>query len=332
LPIVTYIVPRQIDDKQPPAEIPVDVAAGVSVLEALERQGLNIPFSCRVGICQSCMMQTDQAVPVGAQQNLSANQIAQGCFLPCVCYPNHPLRIRMKSSDDKVLGQVVSKTALNASVLSLSLQVDFRWFPGQFIMLWREALTGRAYSIASRCDETKITQLHIKRHDQGVVSRWLHDEVSVGDMLSLSLPLGDCFYTDEHHGKPMLMVGVGTGLAPLFGILQEALYRQHNAAIYLYVASGDESGLYYRDELTTLAKQHQWLHYLPTVKRNTSEDVLKGDIVDVVKERHPDLKGYKIFLCGASDVVRVMQRNCFFQGAAVSDILVDAFDSVIPGS
>ena len=339
MPVLTY---KEPDKEVDAVDIAVELQEGVSVLEALESQGARIPFSCRAGMCQSCMMQSDHPVPASAQQGLSTSQIAQGCFLPCVCYPTDDLRVRMIGSSDQVQGTVVAKKMLNTSVLSLSLQVDFRWFPGQFITLWKDDTDGRAYSIASRCDEEKTLELHIKRHDQGTVSRWAHDDVSEGDMLTVSTPLGDCFYTDEHHDKPIVMVGTGTGLAPLYGILQEAIHHQHSAPIYVYAASGDVSGLYYCDELIALANEYEHIHYLPTVRRLSNDgiqaghvietEVIEGDVIDVVKARHPDLKGHKIFLCGSPEVVKTMQRNCFFQGATVSDILMDAFDMVIPTS
>jgi NAD(P)H-flavin reductase len=325
---------------------PVSVEAGVSVLEALEAAKFTIPYSCRAGLCHSCMMHAEGEVPAAAQQGLSVSQIAQNYFLACCCHPHADLTVRLRGAADpfqnKVQqGKVVARKKLNESVLALFIQVDFRWFAGQYLTLWKNDLEGRSYSIASRCDEKKIIELHIKRHDQGQVSRWLHDEVSVDDMLTLSEPIGDCFYTDEHQHKPIVMACTGTGLAPLYGILQEALAQQHAAPITLYMASGEPSGLYYRDELTTLAEQHDNVYFIPMVRRNPTagllqedplqedplqSDLLQGDIVDVVKHRHPELNGHKIFICGAPDVVKKIQRNCFFAGAAISDILVDAFE------
>jgi CDP-4-dehydro-6-deoxyglucose reductase len=308
------------------ADTPVLVEEGVSVLEALEEAKFTIPYSCRAGLCHSCMMQAEGEVPAASQQGLSASQIAQNCFLACCCHPHADLTIRLRGTADLSQGKVVTRIKLNESVLALFIQVDFRWFAGQYLTLWKNELEGRSYSIASRCDEKKIIELHIKRHDQGLVSRWLHDEVSVDDMLKLSEPIGDCFYTDEHHHKPIVMACTGTGLAPLYGILQEALAQQHTALITLYMASGEPSGLYYRDELVALAEQHDNVHFIPMVRRNPTVDLLQEDIVEVVKQRHPELNGHKVFICGSPDVVKKMQRNCFFAGAAISDILVDAFE------
>ncbi len=307
-----------------------------SVLEGLENAGFEIPFSCRSGLCHSCMMQADQNPPRASQEGLSENQKTQNFFLACSCFPSNDLDVSLIGDTNKIQGTVVDKKMLNTTVLGLLIQVDCRWFPGQYLNVWyggsKKGEQGRSYSIASRCDQEKIIELHIKRHDQGLVSRWLHDDVNVGDTLTLSKPMGNCFYSDDHHGKSILMAATGTGLAPLYGILQEALAKEHSAPIYLYAAAGDPTALYYTNELTTLAAQHNNFHYIPAVRRDvdnaTAENnpsILQQDVVDLVQQRHTDLKDWKVFLCGSPDMIKKTQRHCFFQGAAVADILVDAF-------
>ncbi|ODS23859.1 hypothetical protein AB835_06870 [Candidatus Endobugula sertula] len=314
MPVVTY------------KDNAISVKQGDSVLETLEKAEFTIPFSCRAGVCHSCIMQTEEAVPKAAQEGLSASQVSQGYFLACSCYPVNDISVRLRGSVDFSKGKVIKKTLLNQTVLAIFIQVDFRWFPGQYLTLWKDEVNGRSYSIASRCDNDKVIELHVKRHEQGLLSRWLHDDVVVDDILTLSLPLGDCFYTEDHHNKPMIMACTGTGLAPLYGILQEALLQQHAAPIVLYAASGEPGGLYYREVLQSLAEQNEQFSYIPVVRRRAQKGMLEQDIIDVVKEKHPDLSGHKIFICGAPNVVKTMQRNCFFQGAAISGILVDAFE------
>ncbi len=319
----------------------VSIANGESVLEALEGANFSIPFSCRAGVCHSCMLQTEDAIPEQAQNGLTANQIAQGYFLACSCYPEKSITVKNKDESDLVVGTIVDKKMLNDTVLGLRIQVDFRWFPGQYLSVWyspsssggqAEVSIPRSYSIASRCEAEKIVELHIKRHEQGLVSRWLVDDTSVGDTINLSSPLGNCFYTDEHAQKPLLMACTGTGLAPLYGILLEALAKNHSAPIYLYAAGGDPSHLYYQEELEQLAQKYDNFTYVKAVRRNATQGIIEQDVVELVKEKHPELNGWKIFLCGSPAMIKTLQRNCFFSGAAVSDILVDAFEMAVPAT
>lgn len=65
-----------------------DCGPGENVLDALLRQGVELSFSCKKGICQSCLMKVDTGeVPESAKEGLRDTLREQGYFLPCVCRP-----------------------------------------------------------------------------------------------------------------------------------------------------------------------------------------------------------------------------------------------------
>lgn len=318
-----------------------------TVLEGLERSGIKIPFSCRVGICHSCIMKADLQPPFSSQIGLSDNQKSQHFFLACSCIPKQSMSVSLIANTDKIDGLIKDKKLVNEHVLILTIEVDCRWSPGQAVNVWYNDYEARPYSIASRHDHYKSIELHIKKHKQGLVSSWLHNEVSIGQHVSLSKPSGDFFYSDTQEGKALLMVGTGTGLAPLYGIVQEALHQKHQAPIYIYIAASKESDLYYVDQLNLLCRRHHNIHYIPTVRHSDiykyegshdhplglpsshviSLDTINysGDVVNLIKKNHPSLKGWKIFLSGNPEMVKKAQRECFFLGASVGDIYADAF-------
>ncbi|MGS2717524.1 2Fe-2S iron-sulfur cluster-binding protein [Eionea flava] len=314
-------------------QIPIN--DGQSVLEALEQSGFSVPNSCRKGVCQSCLLQTDGVVPVFSQQGLRRLQVERGGFLACCCYPEQPLSITDAQATEQLTGVVVDKQVLvsgdqaRADIVAIRLETDAKWRAGQYVDICYDEHTVRPYSIASRYDNAQLIELHIKRHAQGKVSRWLCDEVEVNHVLSFSLPKGDCCYTDNAPRSPLLMVATGTGLAPLYGILQEALFQQHSGRIDFYHAASDANGLYYKEKLAQLAGQYSNLHIHSVVKHDSGieEKYLIGDVVDVVKQRHPEMQGYQVFLCGAPTMVNTLRRACFFQGAAMTHIHTDAFDT-----
>ncbi|NMT62301.1 2Fe-2S iron-sulfur cluster-binding protein [Marinobacter orientalis] len=70
-----------------------------TVLEAMLRQGVKFPFSCRKGSCHACMHIAEKgALPPASQKGLSDEQISQGLFLPCLCRPTDSLSIAPKNS------------------------------------------------------------------------------------------------------------------------------------------------------------------------------------------------------------------------------------------
>ncbi|MEM9493514.1 MAG: 2Fe-2S iron-sulfur cluster binding domain-containing protein, partial [Myxococcota bacterium] len=55
-----------------------------TVLDALQRNGITIPSSCRAGICQSCLVQARSGeVPAAAQVGLKDTWKSRGYFLAC---------------------------------------------------------------------------------------------------------------------------------------------------------------------------------------------------------------------------------------------------------
>jgi CDP-4-dehydro-6-deoxyglucose reductase len=321
-----------------------------TVLEGLERSGFKIPFSCRVGICHSCLMQANLQPPFSSQIGLSDNQKAQNYFLACSCIPKKAMSISIIGNTNKINGIIKDRTFVNGQVLILKIEVDCRWYPGQAVDVWYDDYEARPYSIASRYDHNKTIELHIKKHDQGLVSLWLHNEVAIGQSIRLSKPSGNFFYNDNQQNKALLMVGTGTGLAPLYGIVQEAIHQKHQAPIYIYIAASKKADLYYVDQLNFLCSRYNNIHYIPTVRHAythkydqdinsgndaddiTSADIISlesieygGEIVNLIKKNHPNLKDWKVFLSGNPDMVKKAQRECFFLGAGVGDIYADAF-------
>lgn len=65
-----------------------------TLLDAMLRQGVDFPFSCRGGICRVCMHRAESgSVPAAALKGLDEAQRAQGLFLPCRCRPTEDMRI-----------------------------------------------------------------------------------------------------------------------------------------------------------------------------------------------------------------------------------------------
>jgi ferredoxin/truncated hemoglobin YjbI len=72
----------------------VTARPGETVLDAFLRGGVEIPFSCRGGVCHVCLRRCDEGrIPVRAQRGLSEEQTAAGYFMPCKCIPVGDMRI-----------------------------------------------------------------------------------------------------------------------------------------------------------------------------------------------------------------------------------------------
>ena len=298
------------------------VKEGHSVLDTLLDAGEDIPNGCRAGACQSCLMISEEEVPATAQVGLNESQKQLGYFLSCQCKPASPIRVRKPGGSLKSPALVLNKSMLNDKVLRLTLKSEISFRPGQYFTLWKNESTARSYSAASLCNEDNAIEFHIKKIDQGAFSHWASTDLKDGDQISIQGPLGQCFYNCTDLEQPILMASIGTGLAPIYGILKEALNKRHQGKIDLLIGAKQAKDFYLQDELALLEGKHQNLniHWIAQDFENS-----EGDIYRYCKTQFPDLKGYKLYLCGAESFVKKMKKQGFLGGANMGDIHADPF-------
>jgi len=184
----------------------------------------------------------------------------------------------------------------------------------------------RSYSVASVPQQDPFIEFHVARVEGGRMSTWLHEQARPGDTLELMGPAGNCFYVPGDSGQPLLLIGTGTGLAPLYGIVRDALRQGHTGPIHLFSGSVTPQGLYLVDELCALANAHDTVHYYPCVLRGDGTPGIHEASIDAFAlETAGPLKGWKVYLCGNPDIVRTLQRKTFLAGASLNAIYADAF-------
>ncbi len=306
-------------------------SASETVLECLRRHGVTYPHSCQSGVCQSCLTLSlgGVAPPEASQKGLKPTQTAQNYFLACICKPERDLEISLpNASEDKpILTRVLDKRMLSNSILKLSLACPetYHYFPGQFLNLRKNNALVRSYSIASVPQLDETIDLHIRRLPEGRVSGWLHDQLNVGDEVAISEAKGDCFYTSGSSEKNMLLIGTGSGLAPLYAIARDALEKGHQGTIKLYHGSQDSSGLYLVEALQALSTQYEQFHYTGCVSNDNHADFQQGRANDIALKENPELKSWQVYLCGHPDMVAQTKKQVFLAGASFNDIYADPF-------
>lgn len=312
----------------------VEVSEEDTLLSAFERAKVALPNACGTGLCQLCLMVARRGkIPAEAQIGLDNRQLKANMFLACCCKPAGDLVVSLPDDDFFNQGELIDAVPLNNEVLRVRIKSKMKWEAGQYTTVWRTKSVGRPFSIAS-LPGCGYIELHMRRRHDGVVSRWLEEKLKPGDIIRLSEAKGYCYYSVPDDSKPMVLAGTGTGLAPLYGILQEALANGHRGKITLYAAVGRPSQLYLVKELTRLATRHSNFYYVPVVRRKAKalEGTLEGDLIKIVTERHAEPAGHYIYLCGAPDLVSTLKRKLFRQGASANHIFADAFEISYRGS
>jgi NAD(P)H-flavin reductase/ferredoxin len=319
------------------AEKTYDCHTGETVLDTLLREKVDISYICKVGSCQSCLLCSLNCLPpADSQVGLKETQKKQHYFLACRCYPTKDMIIKLPDySVFYTEGTVVVHKLLNKNTLLLGIRFKdaFEFRAGQFVNLQRADGLIRSYSIANIPDKTHILEFHIKRLPKGRFSEWLHDEVKVGDQIMVSEPSGQCFYLPERSEQGLLLVGTGTGLAPLQGILMDALAHGHSGLIYLFHGCREVDDFYQVEEMRKLEKQHANFFYIPCLSgKAVVEGFVSGRVGEVIESVLADnLKQWRVFLCGNPSMIDQMKRRVFMKGVSSTDIYTDAF-LVVPFS
>ena len=308
----------------------VDCQHGESLLDALLREHIDIPHACREGACQSCMMRSlDGAPPAASQKGLKDVLKHQHHFLACLCYPETDMRVSLDTPEDFYTeATVTGKELLNPETLLLTLhsQEPLDFYAGQFVNLKRDDGLTRSYSIANNRIHSQKLTFHIRRLSGGRFSEWVHRELNVGDKIHVSDPQGFCYYLPNNPEQNLLLIGTGSGLAPLAGIISEALHHGHSGEIQLFHGSREVDGLYWIEEMQQLAQQHPNFHYTACVSRGDAPEGFEfGRANDVATKKLPSLKGWRVYLCGHPDMVNQSKRQAYLQGANLQDIYADAF-------
>lgn len=305
----------------------VSLAPGESVLDALIRSGHSVPYGCRSGVCQSCKLRSDDPVPKQAQKGLTPAQAQLGYFLSCQCYPDEALSVKSDASVSMYSAKIVDKDWLSDSVLRLRLEKVIDYAAGQFVTLFNPDRQGRCYSLASHPEIEDYLEFHIKHLPSGTVSHWLAESTTIGDSILISTPQGECFYTQGEPDKPLILSGIGTGFAPLYGIIKDAIHQGHTGPMHLLMGGKNTTSLYYQDLMAELPDSISKTIAVQDLESAPATGVLQADIYSLLNGLGDDLGQARAFLCGAESFVQKMRKMSFLAGVPMGNISADAFSS-----
>jgi ferredoxin-NADP reductase len=269
------------------------------------------------------------AVPEQAQTGLKPTLAAQNYFLACSCIPQEDIEVALPDIEmSRLVAMVSSVEPLNADILGIRIipPRPFEYKAGQFINFFKDDTTARCYSLASVPGLDDELMLHVRKVPGGLVSGWIFASLQPGDAITISAATGDCFYVPGNPAQNILLIGTGSGLAPLYGIVRDALRNGHTGKIRLYHGSYNTAGLYLVDELRTLAAANPNFNYVPCVSDGVAPaGYAQGVVLDVALAENLDLTGWRVFLCGNPDMVNAAKKETFFAGASMRDIFADPF-------
>ena len=125
------------------------------------------------------------------------------------------------------------------------LQEAFRYRPGQFCTFRvhvGEEEHARCYSMSSAPETDDDLVVTVKRVPGGVVSNWLNDHVSVGDVVEVTGPMGTFCATPGE--RPIVAFCGGSGVTPVLSIAKSALTSTRRSVRLLYANQNPNSVIF----------------------------------------------------------------------------------------
>ncbi|MDU9404463.1 iron-sulfur-binding ferredoxin reductase [Pseudomonas sp. zfem004] len=290
------------------------VPTASNLLDALNDAGCAVPYSCRAGSCHACLVRCLDGLPVDAKpEALSADKRDEGWRLACQCTVAGDLRVAVFDPQRDGLPARVSTLDWFGDVLRLRLepQRPLRYRAGQHLVLWCGDVA-RPYSLASLPGEDDCLEFHIDCSRPGAFCDRAR-QMSVGDEIRLGeLRGGALHYDPDWQTRPLWLLAAGTGLAPLWGILREALRQGHQGEIRVLHVARDRTGHYLAEPLMRMDGV-------------SVELVLADQLDDALATLRPSSRQTMALVCGAPGRVERFSRRLFIAGVPRNQVLADVF-------
>jgi len=318
----------------------------MSVLEAALQAGLNLPHSCKGGNCGACrtrLLQGEIRYPNGPPLGLSDAEAKEGFILLCqarACTDLIIENIEVTTPDEALIkrlpGRIERMERLSHDVMAVYLRLPaaepFHFEPGQYIDIMLSGGRRRSFSIASPPHDSRLLELHVRRVNGGELTERLFGEDGGRALLSIEGPLGRFVYRGES-SAPMLLVGGGTGFAPLKSILRHIIDNRLPRDMLLYWGVRTEADLYAQQEIEDFVRRANARLGEPTLRYQA---VLsdggpgwtgrRGWVHEAVLEDGVELAARDIYASGPPAMIEAVRREFALRGADPARLYFDSFD------
>ncbi len=323
------------------AEIAFDCTSGQSVLDAALLAGIELPYSCRKGVCGSCAGSLAAGQVTGINGAAIRNDACtSGQVLYCMCTPVADVVLRPTSwkrldpSARKTFTARVFSNELAApdvSVLRLRLPAGqrARFQAGQYLQVLLDDGSTRSYSMANPPQESDGVTLHIRHVPGGRFSAQVAQLVP-GDTLQVELPFGQVALRADD-ARPIVFVAGGTGFAPVKSILDDMLKRRVKRPATLIWGAREANGLYLRPAVERWQKQWPDFRFIPALSDGPVDSVTNaftGRVDQALRANFTALSGHVVYCCGSPMMVSAVRSAAAEAGLAPDDFHADVF---VPG-
>jgi ferredoxin-NADP reductase/MOSC domain-containing protein YiiM/ferredoxin len=205
--------------------------------------------------------------------------------------------------------------------------------PGQYLTLRvrpqvDQQLT-RSYSLSDLADEHGY-RISVKR--EGAASRYLHDQVAVGDRVDVAAPRGSFVLRDG--SRPVVLISAGVGATPVLAMLHELVREQTTRPVWWLHGARNRDQQAFGAEVDTLLAALTDSHRLVAYSKPTSTDALGADYDLVGRLDLAVLEDARVpkdadhYLCGPDGFMRAIGAALAARGVAPERISTEVFGAI----
>ena len=321
------------------------VREGENVLAAALRQGVMLPYSCKNGTCGSCRgrLQSGKVhYPFHPPLALEDGDDAEGYALLCQAAPLSDLVVEVREIEAvrdiqvrKLPARVLEKSRLSEHVVRLRLRLPssqrLQFLAGQYVDVLLTGGKRRAFSIASRPSLENEIELHIRHVEGGDFTSYVFYELQERDILRFEGPLGNFFVRNDEPERPLILMGGGTGFAPLKSMTEDLLEQDDRREIHLYWGVRTAVELYLDELPRAWAAEHGHIHYRRAISDGSpgdaaAPDAFPGLVHEAVIADHPDLSGFDVYMSGPPAMIEVAKKCFARRGLSPDRLFYDSFE------
>ena len=228
--------------------------------------------------------------------------------------------------------EVVSteRRTMDITVVQIRPREPYDYAPGQsFAMeIPQRPRLWRYFSPANAPREDGSLELHVQLVDGGQVSSALIRSLRPGDTVKLGAPVGDKLTRVSGDQRDLLLVGGGTGLAPLRSVMEQVdrEWQEQGSGprVHLFHGARLPWSLYERKLLTDLARTRSWFEYTEVVSDDRSFPGARGLVGSVAARKQP-WQGWGAVVCGGPQMVSHTVDELAAVGMRMDDISYETF-------
>ncbi|GAB2754909.1 2Fe-2S iron-sulfur cluster-binding protein [Sinomonas soli] len=315
------------------SEVAFGCKPGQNVLDAAETAGWAIPYSCRKGVCDTCLgtLASGSVEAPGGGSVTGPAEVRLCRAQPIGDIEIAPRRIEARTPPvrKRLTTTVFRRRQVAPSVTILDLRYPIgRRTPfraGQFLNVILDDGDTRSYSLANPPQHNDLAQLHIRHEPNGVFSARILQQLEFHDTVEIEAPFGEFFVEDADVAEdPIILLATGTGYAPMRSIILDHIARRLTRPVHLYWGARTVEDLYALHTIRGWAQRHPWLRFTPVLSRpHPGWEGATGWVHTVAIADHPDLSSSHIYACGSE----AMTLTAAEELARERDVAPDRFHS-----